>query len=326
MANKLFKELLKIDNTAPRALHHVLKFDFMKDFYIFSLDQKFTANQILKEAAAAGHNPTASVIAILTQPTPDYIFPNHLFLATLQTGDRFYIDYSGATIPYYIGGKHTTVDDYHSRGTFENLRKNNTRSFVICQKRADLATDNPHPVNLESRFKIEKINKYGYQNSSASYIGDVETRRTDDNGSRYTYNQRGMVIYRGRDEYQNINELFDKSGYIVNRKRAELKRAAAARRAEKASAAFKATDNRETIKALRTAAEAKKAEYIKRLTEATTGDEISKAAEGLRSYNGLGGIIKDIENVEARDAAKDYPSINSFNNDIERINKKLNDL
>ena len=95
-ANEAMKALLTIDNTAPRALHDALHLDFEKDFYIFTIPARFTAKMILKEAAAAGHDPRSSVIAVLTQPDPGYIFADRLNLATLETAEHFNIEYRRA--------------------------------------------------------------------------------------------------------------------------------------------------------------------------------------------------------------------------------------
>lgn len=317
-ANEIFKKLLAVDNTAPRVLHAIFGLDLKKDFHIFAIPSRFTAKQILKEATAAGYDPQSSIIAVLTQPNADYIFADRLYLATLNESEKFDIDYRRA-IPYEVNGKRTKLDDYFTRGDFENIRKDNEQSFIICQKRADLAPKNEHPADLSARFRVESFRRWHYQNSTVSYIGEIETRRTDDNGRKYIYNRRGNVIFRGRNEYRDISELIDKSGYIVDKKREELKERAEALRAERAKAAYTETNNAAEVAELRARFEAKKAELISKLAAAETAPEFKAIIDKLWKYDGIAGIFGDLERLEARESAKEFSSLEAFNRASEKI-------
>lgn len=323
MMNQTMKELLNKDNTAARALHDVLHLDFCKPFHAFTIKGRFTVNQVIKAAAAEGYNAHNAIIAILTTGTK--YCSNDINLATLTITGGVEIDYK---TPYNYRGRRCYVDDYGTKARFEDARKQESiTSFVICQKLENVSEPNPHPVNYAERFKVGNITKWCYQSGGPSFIGEIELTRTDDDGSRTRYNGHGLVIYKGHTpEYKTITEVIDKSGYIVNSKRDELKRRAEGLRREREKAAYIVTDNAAKIADLRKAAEAKRAAIIEELKNATTGAQISAIGHKIYFYNCLGGIFSDIERIETRDSNKEYKSTASFEKACADVLEHLNNI
>ena len=120
--------------------------------------------------------------------------------------------------------------------------------------------------------------------------------------------------------------MIDKSGYIVNRKRDDLKRRAAALRAERAKSAYQATSNADEIAGIRAKVEAKKAALLAELAAATTADAMKPIIDKFWKYNGIGSIFGDLERLEARDAAKEYPSVESYRRAADGIAAALENL
>ena len=208
MMNEAKKNLLSKDPNGLRALHDVLHIDFCKPAAFLQIEGRFTINQAEKLAAAAGYSVDNAIIAILTTGGKR-CFDYKLNLVTIEDHGKINLDYK---TPYEYRGKRCEVDNYYSKSDFESTRKlEDITSFIICQKCEDLSEVNAHPVDISNRFIITKINKWCKQCGGTSYIGDIETRRTDDDGSKYTHNKTGRVIYaNSRKESENINDFIDK--------------------------------------------------------------------------------------------------------------------
>lgn len=111
------------------------------------------------------------------------------------------------------------------------------------------------------------------------------------------------------DRPNDAGDLIDKSGYLLRERREDLKRRAAALRAEREKAAFLAADNSAKVEELRGMIEARKNELVRQLQQATTAEAVREVEKALCSWKGLGGIMGDFERFERNSAAKKYASI-----------------
>ena len=322
-ALKALETILTKEPNAAKAIHDAYFIDFCGPLYIFKKSGKFTVNQLLKEAAAAGYIPEDSTIIVCTTDIKyreDRIYTTQIITSRgdIDTNTRFYTYSNGRSI-------YTKIEYYFRKSDFNDYRKqDNTTTYVICQRKANAARKNPHEVDYTSRFKVKNISYWGYSYGGPSYIGRIDLIRTDDNGTTTEYNDHGRIIWKGHTpEYNDITEIIDKSGYIVNTKRDELRRRAAALKADRAKAAYTKDDNSGTVKAIRAAAEAKKAAIIAELQNATTGSELNAIGHKIYFYNGLSGIFSDLERLETREANKEYTSAAAFNKACENIRAAL---
>ena len=121
-------------------------------------------------------------------------------------------------------------------------------------------------------------------------------------------------------------DWIDKSGYLLAERRDDLRRRAAALRAEREKAAYMAADNSAEVEELRGMIEARKKEIVQQLQEATTAAELKEVETALSSWRGLGCIVSDFERFERNTAAKKYGSNEEseriYNGIKERLEKK----
>ena len=313
-------ELLK---EAPRAfqfINNIFHVDFNADYEIVKANNAFTVNTIKKEATAAGYKPEESEIILLVKGTRAWDC-DKLQILELEN-DKF--NYSFRDI---FRNKRTypprPLDDFYTRKDAEEARKKAAYTYIILQKKENATPENPHTVNRCERFKY--ISNETYNNGE--YVTRVHTTRTDDNGSGYTINDHGQYVYTSQlEKYRTLAEIIDKSGYITMDKRENLKRRAAALKAEREKAAYIETDNAGKIAELWKQANAKKLEIAEELKNATTGEQIARIGDKLWKYNALGGIYKSLERLEERDNEKQYKSIETFEAaaaDIENALKNL---
>ena len=321
MKNKTIKNLLATDHNALKALHDVMHYDYNKPFNVFQIDGRFTVSKIEKMTAEKGYNPFKDTIVVLTIGGNGWR-RNHLCNIKLQGGGMFDI-----TFKFYSCHK-TKIDSYITKGDFNETRKqDNITTFVICQKESDLAPKNEHKPDFANRFKVKSVSKWGYGNGGATYIGEVALIRTDDTGSIYTYNKQGNVYYRGsRPEYESIENIIDKSGYIVADKRRDLLHDAMALRAERAKAAYQATDNTAKLATLEKKIAEKKSEIVKALEAATTSEAIKAISKRLDYFHGLSDIVDTFERLTACDREKKLADNDAFTTRYNSILEKLNTI
>lgn len=319
MNNKNMIALLKEAPHAAQDLHTVFGLDYNKPFEVYTHAGNFTANSIKKLIPGSvdlfGKNQP--LIIILTKSARPYCDRDRYRVATMHTG-VFSVNLP-ARLPYHY--ENTRLDDYITKGSFEEARKDPEGfTYIIIQRREDLQpvtdkkTDFSQRFNFKNSMEYNNITRCG-DGHGATWIGRMYLYNRDDNGSRVEYNTQGRPAA--------INDFIDKSGYLLESKRDLLKRRANGRRAEKAAAAFKATDNRETIKALRQEAENKKTAIIDELTKATTGAQLSGIGHRIYFYDGLSGIFSALERLEKGEEEKSYSSIEAFERDAARIREKL---
>lgn len=319
MKNTILKELLQQEPQALSVLHNAELYDFTKDFTILKHAGRFTIAALEKEAAAAGYTADDSIIMCYT--TGRKWDPDKLYMYKLTGAGKFEVEYK--IWKYTTGRAYCKVDDFYAKTQLNDTRKQDgLTTYIICQKKENQATENPHPVDLAARFTLKKFDTYR-KSSGGEYIDRVYLRRTDDTGSAYTYHDRSNIIYESRFTNTAINEIIDKSGYIIDRKRDELKRKAAALRADRARAAYLETDNTNIIKELDSLFTETKNAIIEELTQATTAEALKKVSDKLDRWRGLAGIAGDLERLKEADKARKYSSVDRFTQAADGIRADL---
>lgn len=322
MKNTILKELLQQEPQALSVLHNAELYDFTKDFTILKHSGRFTIAALEKEAATAGHTADNSIIMCYT--TGRKWDPDKLYMYKLTGAGKFEVEYK--IWKYTTGRAYCKIDDFYAKSQLNDTRKQEEglTTYIICQKKENQATENPHPVDLANRFILKDFNKSGYKGES--YIDRVHLKRTDDTGSAYTYNDHGQIIYTSYYKYTAIDEIIDKSGYIVNKKRDDLKRRAEALRADRAKAAYLQTDNAEIISGLEILFTETKAAIIEELKAAGTYEELKAVYKKLDTWHGLTDCRQDLDRLKENDAARKYSSIERFTTAADGIRAALEKL
>lgn len=310
--NSILNKLLETNRIYLQALHACLGLDFNKDMFVMEIEGKYTINSILKAAADAGYTPNKNIFVILSRTT-NFSYYSRFTAITIDKNGNTDNDFSTCG---YNNNKFVSFDRFYTKKDFENVRKVATHTIVICQNRDLLRI--PDRKNIDNTQRHTNVNiqintPYG---STQKCITSLSLQTTKTNGLRY---QLDTKKYNTLD----INDLIDKSGYLLIYRRENLMRRAAALRAEKAENAYKSIDNTEKINALKNAILEKKKEIISLLNAATNSDDISKVNKKLKYFHGLEGVMHDFERLENSEKNKEYKSIESFNEYYLSIENKL---
>ena len=313
-ANK--RELLNINIRSLRVLHDVFGFDFCKPYSILKITGNYTVNQINKAAESAGY--VDSKIVVLTCTTGHDYYGERLKVVEIM-GSDFNIKFR-KRIPYFLDKKNRPLDDFYAKTQFNDIRKlENAIAFVVVQRVNDLkykAESRNNSIDFSERYSVVDVRRCT-DGKGAHWISSIEIIQRDGDGKKR--------VYSAGNRPDTTENIIDKSGYIVNERRAELKRKADALRAERAKAAYNETDNTEKINELRTLISARKREIIAMLTKAKTATEINKA-QNLLGYSGLYGIVSDYERFVENTKNKAYSSIEASDKAYMRIRNKLDKM
>lgn len=292
--NRAIKSLLKDEPQALKALNEVFHFDYNKPYQAFKIDGNTTIKQILKKV----ENPQDKLIVVLNYQNHRAFWNDRYEVGIIDHMERVEVDYK----PHYFHAK--GLETYNSKGDFrQDLKSPQTcpHHIIIAQDKALLTAKKPIQIDYTDRYKIDTTVTYGGR------ITSLSTGRT-------------IEQYKHRLETENI----DKSGYIVEYYRDNLKRRAKALKAERDKTAYIATDNTARIEELKIRIAAKKLEIIERLKAADTSEQLKEVAKSLEYWsNGYTSIVSSFEDLQKRVANKSYPSIEDFNRNYEGINQML---
>lgn len=298
--NENAKMLLTDSRNAFRGLHQVLGMDFEAPYGIEHIKGRYTVNQVIKTATAGGYVP-GDLLVILTRDGGKTWGRNDFQMATVTRAGGVEIDYK---TPWMDSG----IDYFYAKRCFEEVRKSpEAETFILWQGRQHLKKPAEKAVELVGRFDVVSA-QYGSYNGQR-YVDSIELRRRDSKGEMFRREIVGRVYYAGKKYPAALEDVFDRSGYYIWARREDLKRRAAALRAEREKAAFEASDNTDKVLELEKRIEARKAEIIRALEAAETAEEIAAVGESLARWRGLAGVVSDFNRFRANVAGKVYKSI-----------------
>lgn len=317
MKYQLLKNLENYKKGILKSLHACLGFDFENDLIIFEVAGNYTVNSILKQAAAAGADPVNYQIALLTRPASGYRHDE--YTSFIIDGAKFEnnINHCG-----YSNNSFVSLNTYFTKSDINEARKNALQTVVICQKRDLMQAprrNNPGP-DLMQRFIFKEAHYAKYYHSDKKYLSSLDIIPAAGNGYKYEYKPEN------KNDSININDFIDKSGYITDIRRADLKRRAAAIKAAKDQAAYNATNNEAALAELKSQIENKKAAIIAELQAADNHEAIKAIAKKLDFFRGLSDVYFQFELLQEKDNAKSLPSINTFNKKVAAIKEALNQI
>ena len=284
--NAIIKELLNKDRKALRTLNKAYGYDFEKDFTAVKIDGSFTINKVLK---TIDRNPSNTKIVTIIEGVKPWDNDKLYAVEITGTGNSDY-DVDGLRCKCY-GGR---LDYMIGKGTFNEYRKSCGGCYIIAQD-----TNN---------------------------LGRVYKDTMPDLTERLTKAQQDYCNSWRFNRYNRTSRIFDKSGYYLNDKRDNLARRAEKLRKDRQAAAFKATDNAATIKALQEQLNGLKAAIVERLNIATTSAQIKDIEKSLSWYKGLGDCFSKFEYIEKGEKEKSFGSIDTFNKRVDDLTANIEEL
>lgn len=311
------KQLLQEQKNALRALHDILHFDFEKPHTVHYIKGSYTAKKVLALASDTGYYEP--LIAVLTKNKNNYW--KDLHLVTIDKYGKIEIDCPAKN---YRGN--SRIDYFFRKGDFEDIRKKaDTETYIIIQSSLDLITPTPETLDRDKRYiYIPSPYERAGDGHGNTYINRIKLQHTGEKGTIFEYGTEPGYYVDRSNRTNDINNIIDKSGYLLQHRRRELKRRAAALRAERQKAAYMETDNTAKIAELAEKIQAAKTRICEALTQAKTADQIHEIGKIL--YWSFARIASDFERYQAKTTEKAYHSIEQSETAYQAIIKSLDEL
>lgn len=297
------KQLLAENRKALQFLHHAKGFDFEKPYNIVRKVGRFTSRTVAA-CVPEGHAAVALLKPIETRRrswAPLYyveIGADGNFYPLRKDGVKYY-DFSG-------------IDYMFSKGEFEGIRKNETDCiYIITQAPEHLRTSTEPRLDLSDRLRKTEFRRWGDGRGNA-YIGSIYLASRIHNMKPVEYKTSGKPAA--------LEDVIDKSGYMVGQRRADLKRRANLLRSEKARQRAAAADfSAEAAAIAEKLEEAKKALSAAVLSATVSGDfyAISSTARNLRS------AADYLDRYNRWKASGKYQTVESIRYDLEQAREYI---
>ena len=284
---KTLTELKAINKNMFMALNQLYGFNFEKPFTIKKLEGSFTINRALKETNT---DPNKQKIALLVGTKRNEKL--YVVEVTGTGANDFNVELNRRCKNYYY---YSGLDNCYNKSHFNDIRKTATAFYIIAQNNNNLSRiyteSKPDYKERQTEFSIKSIN-----------------------------DRRGWICYGNKAPFE-----FDKSGYLLTEKRETLQHKANTLRKERQLQAFKASDNSETIKFLRSEIDGLKNLVLDKFNHCSTYEEYKKIYDSLSHWNGFLDCVRRFESLETGEKEKTFKSLESFetskNNLMELIRK-----
>lgn len=304
MKHNALKNLLTNNKNVMRALHTGFGFDFEADMLVVHLGEPFTANKIAKILRADGYDTTREFVTAVLVKDPRR--ENVYRYARLQLGS---FDVTRIKGMYFDTG----LDNWIRKGDFEAERKKTTDAFVISQRAelVKLPTAGKYTPGAWDRFKMVGHSRIGDGRGTTWEYYRADLKKLLGTGD--------CIEYKLRAYTNDAGDFIDKSGYLVEDHRADLKRRAAALRADRERAEYMAADYSADIKKMLNAAQAMKNEAAAALASVTDPADVKALADIIDRYTGVYGVYATAFDVADRDENKKFSSVESATTAIAKL-------
>lgn len=311
--NNIMKKLLKAELNAARMLHNAFDIDFEKNFNIYYLKGNYTINKIYNTIDQGVKNET---IIILTRNKNNYNKDFHL--VTIKNG-AVNIEHKIYQYTRNIK-KRVNIDYFFRKSDFETMRKAaETETYIIIQREELKTPAKKNDLDFNARYKnISKYSNTMGNGRGNSWIYRLFLKHLENNAPEIEYNINYYNI-----KSKNINDFIDKSGYLLERRRSELKRKAANLKAEREKAEYLKTENSAQIKELENIFKETKKRIIFDL-EKSNDYKITQNI-GRLLYFDFCRIEQDIKRFTEKTNSKDFASIEKSNEFYNNLKKRLFD-
>ena len=230
----LHNELLKDRPQAFRQLHKMYGFDFESDFIYYEHNGNFTVNAIIKNASnqtGAQLNTIGYKMVLLVKPFLRYgkQNTNTWYLVDIEENNKPYVNVGNI---YRKSGLYDGLDYFFTLQDFNDKRKDKrVKAVLIAQKGELLKPEKVNHIDYGERYSVTDVYTASYKGEK--YISSVKIK--DGNGNK-------TVLNRYERDIKTVDDMIDKSGYIVLERRKDLKRRAEAIRAERKKNEFLKAD------------------------------------------------------------------------------------
>ena len=313
--NATIKALLSDSKNAFRSLHSIFGMDFEAPYSIMHFPGKFTVKQVVKLAAANGYTENC-LLLVLTRDIYKVNWENRYRLAAINADGNIDIDFK---IPYFENGN---INKFYRKYDLDDIRKSDgADTFVIWQDKKYLKMLRGKSLDHSARFKLLNYNYEYAANIRSKYIYSINLKETTGKGESVNYKP-----YNYRKE--NIFDVIDKSGYLLQHRREELKQKANTLRKQRAKAIYMESDHSGKIKDLEKRVADRKTEIAIALSNANTWEELDAVGKSLTVWDGFAHVVRGFERFKNNVENKAYASIEdcekAYNSILSELNKEEN--
>lgn len=293
-------KLLQYAPNALRVLHDVRNYDFEKPYFIQYHKGAYTVNKVLKTISEQFANPAHCQITLLTRDTSRH-FADLNIVAVFSTGD-ISVDIN---LPWY-GHKRNYIGHFFTKSSFTDVRKSeDAETYFIAQCSDDLTKSKKYIPNLSERFRhIPGDHGMMCDNRGNHWVYRVNLQSLSTKGEKFEHK---FDYHNPATRSADISDYIDKSGYIIRYHREELKRRAAALRAEREKAVYLQHDYTNEVEELELKVTAAKNKMINLLINAATGSEVGDIAHKIPWV--LSSAMRALERFKEKSEARTFASI-----------------
>lgn len=304
MKKELVKELLNRNPKMFKALHDLYDFDFQTDFEIVKINGRFTLNSIKKTLGVTDLTDLNTAVIITNVK---YNERYNYIVKAVEGG--FCIDYERR---FY--GYNYRVDHFFGKGHFEDARKEeNIIVYVICQNKELAKKASEKKPDLNERFIFKYVTRWG-DGKGKHGIAQIDLIDKQHNNKKFTYKTRRP------ESSENVNYYIDKSGYLVEEQKNELKRKALKLRSDREKAAADAVNFDNEINVINNKLLEIKSKLAVQLMEINNYENacnIDKITGSLRW------IYLSVDRFKERNEKKQFSSIPDANSRLNNINLEI---
>ena len=281
------------------ALHKACGFDFCKPYAVKETYGKFTENKIRKamaEETLEGESITPSThkIIILTKDSRDYRYGTAWVLVEILS-NNVNIDIRS---PYSL---RQSFDYFYTKSRYNEFRKSDTcQTVILAQKYEYLCFPKKYALDMSKRMSVIDYDYcYSYR-MDKRYISSVTVKGDS---------RKNDSFYVDGIETENVDEIIDKSGYLLYTRRIELKRRLTKRKAEIAKTLADRTDFSEHVTTLTNLVAYKKGMLTEQFKACETYADYREFNKLFSYFDGFINIVNDVEGYCTRVNEKRFDSV-----------------
>ena len=307
------KEILdKAGKNTFRFLHGTDGYDFTKPVILNRFSGTFTIKKLWSIIPHKDYD--YNVCVLVNVPNSRYEREKKYYIARICGENSFDIELKASA--YF--GWYTIPNTFYTKGMFTELRKRSDIETYLIAQRKDYQT----PITEKKPYSVGTLDdnvRYIFNKEQYAYTANMEKKYISELHLRDTTGKGKEIVYRVPQYYRKdltFYDILDNSGYYVYNRRAELKRRAAALRAEREKAAYNEYDTTGMIEKAVNAAEKTKSAIIEKIQ--TAADYNSMYALHRKLYD-IAWLYYDIELFTEKINNKKFPSIPACENSLQKI-------
>lgn len=287
-------ELLTVNPGTLKSVHNHFMIDWEKPVAVVRMTTPSTRSAIRKAAAALGYDAAPALI-LVHAPTR---WERRYIMFTLDSAGT--LDNPKDDYKLNAGG---ALDDSWSKGRFDELRKDEKNTvYAVFQNQED--NSQAPEIGKPNDYTRYTITEEGFYNH-----GPKSYRLRPLDRSRNNANAPINYYWKdGKQAHDQPADILDRSGYYIRDRRENLKRRAAALKAEREKAAYMIQNTAADVETVTAAANALRKDVAALLTcEDLARSAVAASAVNINGWY-FADALKDAALFQSRSAAHEYKS------------------